>query len=104
MKILKWVKLVEREFDFWKNYMMISSTRDIKKVFDCSIKERLTTRRGMTFIHWLNPKAVWNCSLQIERKLKKNPKFIDKVNQVFDESRKELIAISKYLEKTNFRK
>lgn len=102
MKKTKWIKLVERESDFWKNYMMISSTGDIKKVFDCSIKERLTTRRGMTFIHWMNPKAVWNCSLQIEKKLNKNPKFIEKVNQVFIKSQRKLLAVNSHLEKINF--
>ncbi len=100
----KWIKLVERESDFWKNYMMISSTGDIKKVFDCSIKERLTTRRGMTFIHWMNPKAVWNCSLQIEKKLKNNPKFIEKIGRVFNESQKKLLAVNSTLEKINFDK
>lgn len=104
MKILKWVKLVERESDFWKNYMMISSTGDIKKVFDCTIKERLTTRRGMTFIHWMNPRAVWNCSLQIEKKLEGNPRFIEKMNRVSIESQKKLLNIKKQLEKVNFSK
>ena len=102
MKKTKWIKLVERESDFWKNYMMISSTGDIKKVFDCSIKERLTTRRGMTFIHWMNPKAVWNCSLQIEKKLNKNLKFIEKVNRVFVQSQKRLLAVNNSLKKINF--
>lgn len=104
MKILKWVKLVERESDFWKNYMMISSTGDIKKVFDCTIKERLTTRRGMTFIHSMNPKAVWNCSLQIEEKLESNPKFTEKMNRVFIESQKKLLDINKQLEKESLSK
>lgn len=101
-KKLKWQKLVERESDFWKNYMMISSTGDVKKLFGCTIKERLTTRRGMTFTHWMNPKAVWDCSLQIEKKLKRNPEFIDKVERVFAESRKELLAVNKRLETINF--
>lgn len=104
MKTLKWVKLVERESDFWKNYMMVSSTGDIKKVFGCVIKERLTTRRGMTFVHWLNPKAVWSCSLQIEKKLGSNLRFIGKMNRVFAESKKKLLNINGRLEKVNFTK
>lgn len=98
----KWVKLVERQSDFWKNFMMISSTGDIKKVFGCTIKERLTTRRGMIFIHWLNPKAVWKCSLQIENKLKKNPKFINKVLLVFTDTKQHLLKVSQKLEKLDY--
>jgi len=103
MEKTKWIKLVERESDFWKNYMMISSTGDIKKVFDCTIKERLTTRRGMTFIHWMNPRAVWNCSLLIKKKLGQNPRFLEKMSLVFIGSQKKLLDINKRLEKINFR-
>lgn len=104
MKNLKWAKLVERESDFWKNYIMISSVGDIETVFGCAIRERLTTRRGMTFTHWMSPKAVWGCSLQIEKKLKANPRFVEKMNRVFAESQKKLLSNIKRLEKVNFSK
>jgi hypothetical protein len=79
----KWEKLVERRSDFWKNYMMNESVGDIKKVFGIGIAERMTTRKGMMFIHWLNPKAVWNYSLGIERVMKRDPNFNHKVEKVF---------------------
>jgi phosphoenolpyruvate synthase/pyruvate phosphate dikinase len=104
MKKTKWIKVVERESDFWKNYMMFSSTGDVEKIFDCIIKEELTTRRGMTFVHWLNPKAVWNCSLQIEKKLSQNQRFLEKINTIFIESRKKLLDINKRLGKVDFSK
>ncbi len=102
-KKVKWKKLAEREADFWKNYIMISSLGNIKKVFGCDINEWLTTRTGMTFTHWASPEAIWNCSLQIEKKLKKRG-FIEKIKKVFETSRKKLLALNKYLEKANYGK
>lgn len=104
MKKNKWVKLVERESDFWKNYMMISSIAGAEKIFGCPIGERLTTRKGMTFTHWQNPKAVWNCSLVIEKKIKHNPQFLNKILNVFNQSRTKLLSVNKKLEKTDFRR
>lgn len=104
MKDSKWVKLVEREADFWKNYMMISSVGNIKRVFGCTIRERLTTRKGMIFTHWLSPKAVWQTSLQIEAKIKKNPKFIKKFREDFEQSQKYLLLTSQKLQKIKLSK
>lgn len=104
MRKTKWVKLVERESDFWKNYMMISSAGDTRKAFGFTVPERLTTRRGMTFTHWLNPRAVWKYSLQIEKKLKANSKFLVKIDKVFAKSRQILLAVNKQLERTKLRR
>jgi phosphohistidine swiveling domain-containing protein len=97
-----WKKYGTRQSDFWRNYMMISATGDIQKVFGCQIKERLTTRKGMIFIHWLNPEATWQCSLQIKKKILKDPHFINQWQKVFEKSRRQLLLISQQLKNQNF--
>ncbi len=104
MEETKWVKLVERESDFWKNYMFISSVGYMGQVFGCSIQHRLTTRRGMKFTQWTDPEDTRKVSLQIESVIKDHPSFIGKVRKVFEKDRKRLLKISRYLEKTDLGK
>jgi phosphohistidine swiveling domain-containing protein len=102
MRASNWEKLLERKSDFWKNYMMISSTGDIKKVFGCTIAERLTTRNGMMFTHWVNPTAIWQTSLQIESKIRHNPQFASKLRRVFTSVSESALRTAHNLEKQNF--
>jgi len=92
---MTWKKTGQRQADFWKNYMMITSICNMQKVFGCSIKEHLTTRRGMMFMHWHNPKAAWQCSQQVYNKILNDCIFIDRWLKEFDIASKNLLKISR---------
>lgn len=79
MRSTRWQKLVEREGDFWKNWMMISSVGDVARVFGCSINERLTTRRGMVFTHWLNLNSERRTLRELMRRVRRDPVFPGRV-------------------------
>src|SRR3989338_1224653 len=100
----KWKKLVERQGDFWKNYMMIISLYNVKNIFGFTLQEHLTTRKNKNFTHWMSPNAVRQFSLQVEQKIQHNSHFIDKIYKLFLLSQKNLTTINYILGQTDLRR
>lgn len=97
MAQVRWEKLVERESDFWKNFMMISSVSDVRIVFNITPPERLTTRRGMTFVHWISRPAIRRTSREIVARLKRHG-FPARIEREFRLRRNRLLRVSHKLE------
>lgn len=102
MKRSKWEKLVERRSDFWKNYMMIVSLQEVKKIFGFTLQEHLTTREGMNFTHWISLQSVRRFSLQIEHEIQKNTRFIGEILHIFEVAQRNLLSINERLKDTDF--
>ena len=98
---MTWIKLVERESDFWKNYMMLESLLEFKSVFGFPMVRRLTTRRGFTFTHWLHEDSLIEFGKMLEEKLLEDGNFTSKILQIFKTSKRELLSLSRKIYKLN---
>src|SRR3989338_3170955 len=91
---MKWIKLVERESDFWKNYMMVSSLKDTDQVFGFYLKRHLTVREGFNFTHWMHQGALEDFGKQLEKRISYDEQFLNKILAHFEESKNKLVAIN----------
>ena len=94
----KWVKLVERESDYWKNHMMNASIARAGSVFGFSVDERITTRCGMTFTHWLDPEDVRRCSDRILKHTLHSPVLLMRMTDEFRARKRALTKCARQLE------
>lgn len=77
---MPWEKLVEREGDFLKNYLLYEGfTENFPKVFGKDHSDHLTIRDGDKFTHYIHKEKAKELSLFIKNQLNKNPNFIREV-------------------------
>lgn len=98
---MSWIKLVERESDFWKNYMMLVSLAELEPAFGFYMQKHLTIRNGSKFTHWMHKKALNDFGTELETAIIQDEQFIHNVLRMFKQSRVKLLTVSKKINKTD---
>ncbi|MBI2548314.1 hypothetical protein HYW21_03105 [Candidatus Woesearchaeota archaeon] len=77
---MTWEKLVEREGDFLKNYLLYENyVEDFPQVHNRHHSNFLTIRRGNTFAHFVQKQSGKEFSKFLKDKIAQNPQFMSKI-------------------------
>jgi len=92
---MKWQKLVEREGDFLKNYLLYENFQDnFPRVFKRHHCNFLTARKGNTFTHYIDEEDAQNLSFFIKERIQNNPHFMHNIVEEGKAHFRRLIAFS----------
>ena len=102
---MTWEKLVEREGDFLKNYLLYENyVENFNSVFNRNHSDFLTTRKGNTFTHYVHKLGGKEFSKFLKQQLEKNPNFLKEILKKGKENFEKLIKFAERINKINLQK
>jgi phosphoenolpyruvate synthase/pyruvate phosphate dikinase len=102
---MTWIKLVEREADFLKNYLLYENyIENFNKVFNRNHSDFLTVRKGNTFTHYVHESSGKEFSKFLKEKLEENPEFIKEILRKGKSCFGELVKFAEETNKKNLQK
>jgi len=102
---MEWEKLVEREADFLKNYLLYENyVENFNRVFNRNHSDFLTIRKGNTFTHYVHKLSGKEFSKFLKQQLEKNPDFLKDILRKGKENFKELVKFAQRINKINLQK